>query len=214
MTSGLVCASKGHGQCAFDLQACQSLEQVLAEDQFLSTRVERITIDSHQKAAYSVYRSASTLHISILWCMNASARLEAHCVWSCSSAFPVQVRAIVAGIGFHITGSQLCQPNVTPCRKLVDKIGTVGKKDIEEVVDVAQLQVIIHLHKDQDTTLYGTGSQLCYHIMGLVHTKWAPIPGSIKDYIATPKTNGYQVCVPRAARLKAAVCCRVSSLLL
>ncbi len=78
------------------------------------------------------------------------------------------------------------------CRKLVDKMGTVSKKDIEEVHDVAQLQVIIHLHKDQDTTLYGTGSQLCYHIMGLVHTKWAPIPGSIKDYIATPKTNGYQ----------------------
>jgi len=78
----------------------------------------------------------------------------------------------------------------------VDKIGTVNKKDIEEVHDVAQLQVIIHLHKDQDTTLYGTGSQLCYHIMGLVHTKWAPIPGSIKDYIATPKTNGYQVGLP------------------
>lgn len=75
----------------------------------------------------------------------------------------------------------------------MDKLGTVGKKDIEEVVDVAQLQVIIHVHKDQDTTLYGTGSQLCYHIMGLVHTKWAPIPGSIKDYIATPKSNGYQV---------------------
>lgn len=75
----------------------------------------------------------------------------------------------------------------------MDKLGTVGKKDIEEVHDVAQLQVIIHLHKDQDTMLYGTGSQLCYHIMGLVHTKWAPIPGSIKDYIATPKTNGYQV---------------------
>lgn len=79
------------------------------------------------------------------------------------------------------------------CRKLVDNIGTVGKKHIEEVHDVAQLQVIIHLRKDQDTTLYGTGHQLCYHIMGLVHTKWAPIPGSIKDYIATPKTNGYQV---------------------
>lgn len=80
------------------------------------------------------------------------------------------------------------------CRKLVDKLGSVGKKDIEEVVDVAQLQVIIHLPQDQDPALYGTPSQLCYHIMGLVHTKWAPIPGSIKDYIATPKTNGYQVC--------------------
>ena len=85
-----------------------------------------------------------------------------------------------------------CSPMLR--RKLEDKLGTVGKKDIEEVVDVAQLQVIIHLPRDQDTALYGTPSQLCYHIMGLVHTKWAPIPGSIKDYIATPKTNGYQVC--------------------
>lgn len=79
------------------------------------------------------------------------------------------------------------------CRKLNDKLGSVSKKNIEEVYDVAQLHVIIHVPKDQDAMLYGTGSQLCYHIMGLVHTKWAPIPGSIKDYIATPKTNGYQV---------------------
>lgn len=32
----------------------------------------------------------------------------------------------------------------------------------------------------------------CYHVMGLIHSFWAPIPGSMKDYIATPKPNNYQ----------------------
>lgn len=64
---------------------------------------------------------------------------------------------------------------------------------LEDLQDVAQLRVIVKLRDANDSSLYGTGSQLCYHIMGLVHTMWAPIPGAVKDYIATPKTNGYQV---------------------
>lgn len=32
----------------------------------------------------------------------------------------------------------------------------------------------------------------CYHVLGIIHKIWKPLPGMIRDYIAVPKPNGYQ----------------------
>jgi (p)ppGpp synthase/HD superfamily hydrolase len=52
--------------------------------------------------------------------------------------------------------------------------------------DVAQLEVVVD---SQDPSL---GPSSCYQALGVVHSLWAPLPGRMKDFVATPKANGYQ----------------------
>ncbi|HET8580872.1 MAG TPA: HD domain-containing protein [Candidatus Paceibacterota bacterium] len=54
------------------------------------------------------------------------------------------------------------------------------KWDITQIHDILALRVIVPTLAD------------CYTVLGLVHGQWRPLPGKIKDYIASPKPNGYQ----------------------
>ncbi|KAI9078176.1 hypothetical protein K1719_039875 [Acacia pycnantha] len=63
---------------------------------------------------------------------------------------------------------------------------------INKINQIAQLRIIIKPKACVGVGPLCSSQQICYHVLGLVHGIWTPIPRSMKDYIATPKPNGYQ----------------------
>ncbi|MCX7726442.1 MAG: bifunctional (p)ppGpp synthetase/guanosine-3',5'-bis(diphosphate) 3'-pyrophosphohydrolase [Chitinispirillaceae bacterium] len=53
-------------------------------------------------------------------------------------------------------------------------------KPFEEIYDLLAIRVIVNTVKE------------CYHVLGIIHSMWTPIQDRFKDYISTPKSNGYQ----------------------
>ena len=53
-------------------------------------------------------------------------------------------------------------------------------KTLDQIYDLTAVRVILGDVRE------------CYTVLGAIHEKWKPIPGRIKDYIATPKPNKYQ----------------------
>jgi len=52
--------------------------------------------------------------------------------------------------------------------------------DLNKIYDLVALRIIVKNIED------------CYKTIGIIHKLWKPFPGRIKDYIASPKLNGYR----------------------
>ncbi len=53
-------------------------------------------------------------------------------------------------------------------------------KPFEEIYDLLAVRVLVNTVAE------------CYHVLGLIHHRWTPLQQRIKDYIGSPKSNGYQ----------------------
>lgn len=52
--------------------------------------------------------------------------------------------------------------------------------DVDQVYDLLALRIVTDSVKD------------CYAVLGVIHSAWRPVPGRIKDFIATPRPNMYR----------------------
>ena len=81
-----------------------------------------------------------------------------------------------ADIKAEVTGRP---KNIFSIHKKIQAYATQNR-EVGEIHDLFALRIIVGEVRD------------CYAAMGVVHTKWRPLPGEFDDYVANPKDNLYQ----------------------
>lgn len=93
------------------------------------------------------------------------------------------IERVVEQLGEALRGAGLKDISISGRSKHIASIlAKMRKKKLsfDEVYDVRALRVLVREVKD------------CFHVLGLVHSLWQPIPGQFDDYISRPKGNGYK----------------------
>jgi guanosine-3',5'-bis(diphosphate) 3'-pyrophosphohydrolase len=87
---------------------------------------------------------------------------------------PLVDELVRAGLtGFDVTGRP---KHLWSIYKKMKKRGEA----FEEIYDLLAVRVLVNSIPE------------CYHVLGIIHHTWTPLQERIKDYIASPKSNGYQ----------------------
>ena len=56
----------------------------------------------------------------------------------------------------------------------------VGGRDFSDIYDLVGIRILVEADRD------------CYAVLGVLHSRWNPVLGRFKDYVAMPKFNMYQ----------------------
>ncbi len=93
------------------------------------------------------------------------------------------IKALIEPLQTTLTAAGIREVEVTGRPK---HLWSIHKKMIkrqrpyEEIFDLLAIRVLVNTVPD------------CYHTLGIIHDGWTPVQERIKDYIAQPKSNGYQ----------------------
>ena len=88
-------------------------------------------------------------------------------------AFAISQALTAAGLRVKVWGREK-QP-YSIWRKMAER-----HVSFEQITDIMAFRVLAERVDD------------CYHAIGVLHTTWQMIPGRFKDYVSTPKVNGYR----------------------
>ncbi|WP_298284923.1 bifunctional (p)ppGpp synthetase/guanosine-3',5'-bis(diphosphate) 3'-pyrophosphohydrolase [Novosphingobium sp.] len=90
-------------------------------------------------------------------------------------AIALQIKQALAGVGLRVEVSGREKHPYSIWRKMAER-----HVSFEQITDIMAFRVLTESEDD------------CYKALGILHRTWQMIPGRFKDYISTPKMNGYR----------------------